>query len=220
MMRVCHLNTCPVGIATQDERLRARFPGRPVHVERTSRGWPRTCAATWPRSASDPRRAARDRVDLLERPTAPSTTRRAPSTSPRSCSPRRSLVVDGGAPHASGRGPATCSAPVLDDAARRARGRSAPAPPCARRSRNSDRAVGGDARGDVARAHGAAGLPDDTVRVELTGSAGQSFGAWLPSGVTLACSARRTTTSARGSAGGRVVHPPVDARAVRRRTTT
>jgi glutamate synthase (NADPH) large chain len=52
MMRVCHLNTCPVGIATQDPELRKKFTGKPEFVRTSSASSPRRCASRWRRSAS------------------------------------------------------------------------------------------------------------------------------------------------------------------------
>ena len=75
-------------------------------------------------------------------------------------------------------------------------------------AQSSDRAVGAGLAGDVARAHGPVGLPDDTVRIELTGSTGQSFAAWLPRGVTLRLCGEANDYVAKGLSGGRVVLRP------------
>jgi glutamate synthase (NADPH) large chain len=76
--------------------------------------------------------------------------------------------------------------------------------------------VGAMLSGEVAKRYGHEGLPDDTIRVKLTGTAGQSFGAWLAHGVTLDLRARPTTMSARGcraasSSSARAEEPPIDA---------
>jgi glutamate synthase (NADPH) large chain len=210
MMRVCHLNTCPVGIATQDERLRARFPGLPVHVERYF---------TW--LAGDVRRHLADLGVatlgelcgathlLFQRPTAPSHKASAIDLSSLLFAPEP-LVVPVVAPRA-GRVPRPAPGPVLDDRLRDgAADAVATGTPVLLTdvALNSDRAVGGGVAGDVARTHGAVGLPDDTVRAELTGSAGQSFGAWLPSGVTLRLFGEANDYVAKGLCGGRIVLLP------------
>src|SRR5690606_32817748 len=78
--------------------------------------------------------------------------------------------------------------------------------------RNTDRAVGALLSGEVARQHGSRGLPDDTIRVHLTGSAGQSFGAFLAAGVTLDLEGEANDYVGKGLSGGRViVRPPREA---------
>ena len=74
--------------------------------------------------------------------------------------------------------------------------------------RNGNRVVGTMLGSEVTRRWGAAGLPDDTIRLRFQGSAGQSFGAFIPRGLTLCSRATRTTTSARGSRAGRIVVVP------------
>ena len=204
MMRVCHLNTCPVGIATQDPRLRARFPGLPVHVERYFR-WladdvRRHLAALGVASLAE----ARGATELLGQDQAPA--------SHKACLDLSALLV---VPHAlevpTDDGHAT-SAPraveeVLDDRLRRAgAGAVTTGEPIVLTDvvRTRDRAVGAGLAGDVARAHGPSGLMDDTVRVELSGSAGQSFGAWLPRGVTLRLAGEANDYVGKGLCGGRI----------------
>jgi glutamate synthase domain-containing protein 2 len=89
LMRVCHLNTCPVGIATQDPVLRKRFAGLPEHVVRYSTSSPKSCARSWRSSASAPwtRWSA---AWTGSSPTGRSSTgRRGVSTSPISCTDPR-----------------------------------------------------------------------------------------------------------------------------------
>ena len=225
MMRVCHLNTCPVGIATQDERLRARFPGLPVHVERYFT-W---LAADVRRHLAGlgvalARRAARgDRACSSSAPSRRST-RRARSTSPRCSSVPEPLVVPDASP------PRRRSAGRHGDrAARRPAARGLAPTPSRTGARRSDRrrrrstGTGPSARGSPATSRGPTvpgGLPDDTVRVELSGSAGQSFGAWLPSGVTLRLDGEANDYVGKGLCGGRRRAPPVAAGALRRATRT
>ena len=79
--------------------------------------------------------------------------------------------------------------------------------------RNVHRTVGAMLSGEIARRYGSEGLPDDTIRVRLTGSAGQSFGAFLAKGVTLTLSGEANDYVGKGLSGGRVVvAPPVGSR--------
>jgi glutamate synthase (NADPH/NADH) large chain len=78
--------------------------------------------------------------------------------------------------------------------------------------RNTDRAVGAMLAGEVARGHGAAGLPDGTIEIIMRGSAGQSFGAFLTPGITLELEGDANDYVGKGLSGGRiVVYPPQDA---------
>jgi glutamate synthase (ferredoxin) len=77
---------------------------------------------------------------------------------------------------------------------------------------NTDRAVGTLLGSEVTRLHGAAGLPGDTIDLRFAGSAGQSFGAWLPPGITLRLAGDANDYLAKGLSGGRIVAaPPGDA---------
>src|SRR5207302_55192 len=79
--------------------------------------------------------------------------------------------------------------------------------------RNGNRTVGGMLSGEIARRYGEAGLPNDTIRIALRGSAGQSFGAWLAHGVTLTLHGDANDYVGKGLSGGRlVVRPPADSR--------
>src|SRR5690606_28270021 len=78
--------------------------------------------------------------------------------------------------------------------------------------RNTDRTTGAMLSGEVAKRYGHVGLPDDTIRVRLTGNAGQSFGAWLAHGVTLELEGDANDYTGKGLSGGRiVVRPRADA---------
>ena len=78
--------------------------------------------------------------------------------------------------------------------------------------KNTDRTAGAMLSGEVAKRYGHAGLPDDTIHVKLTGTAGQSFGAWLAKGVTIELEGEGNDYVGKGLSGGRiVVRPPADA---------
>src|SRR4029077_17613692 len=77
---------------------------------------------------------------------------------------------------------------------------------------NTDRAAGAMLSGEVAKRYGHTGLPDDTIHVKLTGTAGQSFGAWLARGITLELEGEGNDYVGKGLSGGRIiVRPPADA---------
>ena len=218
MMRVCHLNTCPVGIATQDPELRKRFRGTADHVVNylmlVAEEVREIMASLGIRRFEDmigrtellDIDAAIDHwkarhVDLsmvLETPELPAGT------------PRRRTRPQ---------------VPVLDDALDWELVRSC-APAIERGEpvklgpvpvRNVNRTVGGILSGEIARTHGAEGLPEGTIEITFSGSAGQSFAAWLAPGVTF-CAARRDQRLHRqGPVGRRGVGAPARARAIPRR---
>ena len=109
-------------------------------------------------------------------------------------------------------------------ASRSARARSTSVAPVRVRMpvRNVHRCVGAMLSGEIARRHGAAGLPDGTIDVELDGAAGQSFGAWLAHGVTLTLRGEANDYVGKGLSGGRLVDPAAAGRrgAVPRRTSS
>ena len=213
MMRVCHLNTCPVGIATQDPELRSRFAGTPehitnylMHVAEDVRGW---MASLGVRRFDD----LVGQVELLERdPAVPggkaarldlSEVLRSPAAL--SEAPRRRLEPGPGAPH-------TLDQDLLAEAGELIRRGE----PVSLRSpiRNVDRAIGGMLSNAVVAAHGEIGLPEGTVEVELEGSAGQSFGAWLAPGVSLTLRGEANDYAGKGLCGGIVAVRPFDAASV------
>ena len=218
MMRVCHLNTCPVGIATQDPELRKTFTGKPEFVQTFFRFIAEEvrelmAALGVPHARRDgrPRRVPRLRAGhrALEGARA--------STWRRCCTSRRCRRAPRAGPPAA-RMPGSRS--VLDRTliARAAAALEHQTPvEIALPIRNTDRTTGTLLGYEVTQRYGGAGLPDDTIRVSFTGSAGQSFGAFLPRGITLALEGDANDFVGKGLSGGRVVvRPPRDAR-VRRR---
>ncbi len=211
MMRVCHLDTCPVGIATQDPVLRHRYTGRPEFVERYFRFVAEEVrdhlARLGLRSLDD----AIGRADLLDTADALAHWKsRGLDLTPIFAVPtgrdgrplpkrRRVRGQDHGLDRVLDRSLIRLAARALDD------GR-----PVRLRTpvRNVDRTVGTLLGAEVTRRHGAAGLPDDTVVVELTGSAGQSLGAFLPAGITLDVVGDANDYVGKGLSGGRIVVRP------------
>jgi len=215
MLRKCHLNTCSAGIATQDEGLRARFQGKPEDVVNffllIAEDLRRKLAELGARTLEElvgrvdllRQRASVDhwkakRVDLsaiLARPAAP-------QSEPRFCAAPRSKDVSDHLDHELLRD----AAPVLE---------GGPPMLLTRPVSNTHRAVGAMLSGEIAKRHGARGLPDGRLHVRMKGSAGQSFGAFLVSGVTLELEGDANDYVGKGLSGGRIiVYPPQGSRFV------
>ena len=211
MMRKCHLNTCSVGIATQDPILRARFKGQPEHVinfffflaeqvrqHMANLGF-RTLNEMVGRVDKIDSSIAQDHwktkgIDLssiLYTPTVPSRVAR-----------RKMQAQDHGLEKALDHVLIEKAAPALEFK-RPVTGSFA--------IRNVHRTVGGMLGGEIARRYGSAGLPDETIHFKFNGSAGQSFGAFLPNGVTLELEGESNDYLGKGLSGGRIiVYPPKD----------
>jgi glutamate synthase domain-containing protein 2/glutamate synthase domain-containing protein 1/glutamate synthase domain-containing protein 3 len=213
MMRVCHLNTCPVGIASQDPVLRARFRGKPEHVidylflvaEEVRGLMARLGLATMDELIG--------RSDLLETDDAIDHWKASGVDLERILA-FPPLTDD--APRRCVRGPV----PVLDDAldwelieaARPAIDRGEPVS-LRREVRNVNRAVGGLLSSEIARTHGAVGLAEETIEVAFDGSAGQSFGAWLAPGVSFTLRGDANDYTGKGLSGGVLAVLPPDGHA-------
>ena len=209
MMRVCHLNTCPVGIATQDPELRKRFTGTPEFVENFFRfiaqevrelmaelGFRTIDEMIGRADCLDVEAATNhwkasglDLAPLLQVPDLPSSVAR-----------RRVCEQDHGLERAFDHELIARCRPALNHRS-----------PVEFSSfvRNSDRTVGTMLGYEITKRYGGAGLPDDTIRITLTGSAGQSFGAFLPRGVTVTLIGDANDGFGKGLSGGRMVaYPP------------
>ena len=207
MMRKCHLNTCPVGVATQDPVLRKRFNGQPEHVINyfffVAEEVREIMAALGFRTLQRD-----DRPDPDARPD----------------DARRALEGQGArflqaVLQAGGAGPEDLSLreaepssgsrarPRLIEKAQAALDRGAPVHDRAEIN-NIDRSAGAMLSGEVAKRYGHAGLPDDTITVQLTGTAGQSFGALLARGVTFELEGEANDYVGKGLSGGRIVIGP------------
>ncbi|HEX2780827.1 MAG TPA: glutamate synthase large subunit, partial [Gemmatimonadaceae bacterium] len=186
MMRKCHLNTCPVGIATQDPVLRAKFDGQPEHLveyfffvaeevrELLARLGFRTLDEIVGRTDLLRQRALGDHwkarhLDL-------SAILHLPESSHGATVRRCVTVQEHGLAAALDHELITLAAPALE---RREQVRVSVV------VRNVNRSVGTMLSGEITRRHGAAGLPDGCLTVRCTGSAGQSFGAFAAHGLTL-----------------------------------
>jgi len=214
MMRVCHLNTCPVGIATQDPELRRRFRGTPEQVVNflmlVAEEVRELMAWLGVRRFQD----LIGRTDMLDRDAAIEHWKARHVD--------LSMVLsEPELPPGTPRCRTRPQVPVLDDALdwelvrrcepaleRGERVKLGPIP-----VRNVNRTVGGILSGEIARRHGAKGLPEGTMEISFSGSAGQSFGAWLAAGVTLSLRGETNDYAGKGLSGGIIaVRPPERAR--------
>ena len=210
MLRKCHLNTCSVGIATQDPALRARFTGTPEDVVAyftlVAEGVRRHLARLGARSLDEivgrvDKLRARKRslgwhgkaaqLDLSAITQAPV----APADVPRRFARAQPWSLGDHVDHA--------LIAALDANVRE----------LALPIDNSQRAAGTLASGEIVRRHGAAGLPDGALTVRFTGSAGQSFGAFLAPGLALELAGEANDYVGKGMSGGRIaIRPPHGAR--------
>jgi len=212
MMRKCHLNTCPVGIATQDPVLRKRFKGTPEHVINyfffVAEEVRESLAAMGYRKLDDVigrsdllrkdafishwKARGLDFSNMFHKPEAP---REANYWTERQNHPiddvlDRQLIAEA-APALDDRMPVSLNVDI----------------------RNVDRSAGAMLSGAVAERFGMKGLPDDTISVRLTGTAGQSFGAFLARGITFTLIGDGNDYVGKGLCGGRIViRPPEESR--------
>ena len=209
MMRVCHLNTCPVGIATQDPELRKRFTGRPEFVENYFRfvaedvreqmarlGF-RTIEEMIGRVDRLEARAAiehwkaksLDLSKLLHLPEPPAEVSRRPRQARlhREEESYDATILPMVSAALERRDPVELHMPI----------------------RNVHRSVGTRLGYEVTSRYGGAGLPDDTIRLHFSGSAGESFGAFLPRGLSLFLEGDANNYVGKGLSGGKtVIRPP------------
>jgi glutamate synthase (NADPH/NADH) large chain len=210
MMRKCHLNTCPVGVATQDPVLRARFTGQPEHVinyfffvaeelraimaemgfrtiaemvGRVDRLGMKAAIDHWKAKGIDLSRILHQ-VPLGDSPSLNWTERQNHGLDKALDNELIAAAAEA----------LDSKQPVLIE----------------RKVINVNRTVGAMLSGEVARRYGHGGLPDNSIKVKLTGVAGQSFGAFLAHGVTLDLTGDANDYVGKGLSGGRVIvrQPP------------
>ena len=209
MMRVCHLDTCPVGIATQNPELRQHFTGRPEFVENYFRFVAteiRELMATMGFRTIDEMIGRVDHLDtteavdhwkaagldlsqVLHNPDVPATVaRRAVRTQDHGLEHALdNALIERCTPAIEQRTPVSFSRPI----------------------RNVNRTTGTMLGSQITRRWGRDGLPDGTIDIRFTGSAGQSFGAFVPCGLTLTIDGDANDYFGKGLSGGRlVIFPP------------
>ena len=206
MMRVCHKDTCPVGVATQNPELRERFNGKPEYVETffefLAQQVRELLAKLGYRSIDE----LVGRVDLLDTKAAidhwkASGLDLSPvlARPPHGAALKRSTSQEHGLEHALD--------VELIAQAHEALETGKPVV-ITRDVRNTNRTIGTMLGFEVTKRYKGEGLPDNTITVELAGSAGQSFGAFVPKGVTLKLFGDANDYVAKGLSGGRVVVRP------------
>ena len=209
MMRKCHLNTCPVGVATQDPELRKKFQGQPEHVINflfyVAEDLRRIMAELGFRNLDQ----MIGRVDcLVQRGDVDHWKAKGidlssvlynppmPSHVGRRCTQAQDhglydaldgKLIEQTREGIESRTPVSLSLPI----------------------RNVHRTVGAMLSGQIARRYGSEGLPDDTIRIQFHGCAGQSFGAFLVKGVTITLEGEANDYVGKGLSGGRlIIYPP------------
>jgi glutamate synthase domain-containing protein 2/glutamate synthase domain-containing protein 1/glutamate synthase domain-containing protein 3 len=210
MMRVCHLNTCPVGIATQDPELRKKFAGQPEHVEnffrfvaQETREW----MAQLGFRAMDEMIGRVDRLDVKKavdhwkaRGLDFSQILYQPPVGAEVAT-RHVIEQDHGLDASLD---VTTILPLCREALESKKAVDIILP-----IRNVNRTVGTILGSEVSRRYGAEGLPEDTIRIHFNGSAGQSFGAFVPRGITFTLEGDANDYIGKGLSGGKlVVYPP------------
>jgi glutamate synthase (NADPH/NADH) large chain len=208
MMRKCHLNTCPVGVATQDPVLRKRFTGQPEHVINyfffvaeevreimAQLGYKKfdemvgqtqmldqsTLVAHWKAKGLDFSKLFVRQKELPGQKIyhAEAQNHHLEKVLDRRLIEKAQAALDRGAPV------------KIDE-----------------EINNTDRSAGAMLSGQVAKIYGHAGLPHDTIHVSLTGTAGQAFGAWLARGVTFDLEGEGNDYVGKGLSGGRIIVKP------------
>ena len=210
MMRVCHLNTCPVGVATQEPRLRKNFAGDPAHVVNFMRfiaeevreymaqlGFRsieemvgQTGRLEMKKAVDHWKARGLDYSSILYQP-------QVAANVGRHCTQAQDHGLE-----------ASLDKTVLLNLCRPAidRGEKVRADVAIR---NIHRVVGTITGSEITRKYGPAGLPDDTIRIHFRGSAGQSFGAFVPSGMTFILEGDANDYIGKGLSGGKlIVYPP------------
>ena len=210
MMRVCHSNTCPTGVATQDPNLRKNFSGKPEYVVnfmrfvaqelreimaqlgfRTLNEMVGRCDVLQANKAIDHWKAqGLDFSNILHQP-------KVSLKVGRYCTEQQDHGLEKSIDM-------TKLLDLCQPAIERGEKVSAELP-----ITNVDRVVGTIVGNEITRSHGANGLPDDTVSLTFNGSAGQSFGAFVPRGITLKLSGDANDYLGKGLSGGTIiVYPP------------
>jgi len=208
MMRKCHLNTCPVGVATQDPVLRKRFKGQPEHVINyfffvaeevrelmAALGYRKFDDMVGQMQMLDQRRLVEHwkakGLDFSKLFVKPKASRGVAIHHSEKQDHKIAKILD--------RQLIAQSQPALD--------RGAPVRLTAE-IKNLDRACGGMLSGEVAKRYGHDGLPDGTIHVHFKGTAGQTFGAWLARGITFELEGDANDYVGKGLSGGRIIIKP------------
>ena len=210
MMRVCHLNTCPVGVATQDPKLREKFTGTPEHVVNFMRFIAEDLRELMAQMGFRSIDEMVGRVDRLEPKKAIdhwkakgfdfSNILYQPDLGPevgRYCQEKQDHGLDKSLD-------VTTLLGLCKPAIEKGEPVRATLP-----LRNVNRVVGTITGSEITKKWGAKGLPEDTIRITFNGSAGQSFGAFMPPGMTFVIEGDANDYCGKGLSGGKIiVRPP------------
>jgi glutamate synthase (ferredoxin) len=209
IMRVCHLNTCPVGVATQNPELRKRFTGKPEHLETYFRFVAQEIREYMARMGFRTMGEMIGRIDRLDvrgavdhwkaRGLDFSAILHRPEVGPE-VAIRRVRAQEHSLEHSLDR---TTIIPACRPALEQGKAVNLRLP-----IRNVHRAVGTLLGYEVTRRYRGEGLPDGTIRIHFTGSAGQSFGAFIPRGITLTLEGDANDYLGKGLSGGRIIAFP------------
>jgi glutamate synthase (ferredoxin) len=211
MMRVCHLNTCPAGVATQDPRLREKFAGKPEHVVNYMRFIAQHLREIMAQLGFRRLEEMVGRVDMLEPQTAVDhwkargfdfTNILYQPDLGQEVGRYQTQLQDHGLDKSLD---LTTLLELCRPAIEYGRRVEATVP-----VRNVNRVVGTITGSEITKRHGAKGLPDDTIRLRFTGSAGQSFGAFIPRGMTFTLEGDANDYVGKGLSGGRLIIKPDD----------
>ena len=205
MMRKCHLNTCPVGVATQDPELRKKFSGDPEHVVRYFFFVAEEVREIMARLGIRKFEDLIGRSDLLDKKTAIEHWKArgldfgkifhqpdVPADVPRLAVDRQDHLLGKALDHKL----IEQAKPAIENGERVS---------FISQIRNVNRSVGAMLSGEVAKKYGHEGLPEDTIHIQFTGTAGQSFGAFLAHGITLDLVGEGNDYVGKGNAGGRII---------------
>src|SRR5438128_2351918 len=210
MMRVCHLNTCPIGIATQDPELRKRFTNQTDYIMNFFRFIGQKIQEHMATLGFRTMNEMIERVDRLDfKPALEHWKARGldlssilyqpdmPPEVPRRCVRPQDHALESSLDH-------TTIIPACREAVEHKKRVELRLP-----IRNVNRTVGTTLGHHITKRWGGEGLPDDTIRIHFAGSAGQSFGAFVPRGVTFTLEGDANDYWGKGLSGGKlVVFPP------------
>jgi glutamate synthase domain-containing protein 2/glutamate synthase domain-containing protein 3 len=208
MMRKCHLNTCPVGVATQDPELRKKFAGKPEHVVNYFFFVAEEARELMAKLGIRKFDELIGRSDLLDMRRGIEHWKASgldfsrvfyQPPMPREVARFRCEEQDHKLAQALDHALIAAAAPALD--------RKEPVR-LTYRIRNANRSVGAMLSGAIATRYGHAGLPDDTIHIAFEGTAGQSFGAFLARGVTFELQGATNDYVGKGLSGGRIIVYP------------
>ena len=215
MMRVCHLNTCPVGIATQDPVLRKRFAGKPEYVQNFFYFIAQEVRELMAQLGFRTMDEMIGRIDKLDiRPAVNHWKAKGVDLSSILHQPEEYKYYAIRCTESQYHGLETALDNQLIELCKDSLENGTPIR-IEMPIRNVNRTVGTMLGSELTRRHGGKGLPDDTIHIKFRGSAGQSFGAFLPKGITLELEGDANDHVGKGLSGGKIIaYPPSESRFV------